>query len=273
MRWKSGMIAMAAAVCLSAPALRPQNAAVQTKKGTATTTAANDTFLLIDGVRQSYDGWHHAAREELQAYMKIHPYDLLAPDRLLYDYIFATHGPKMGKKEYEDVLHIADNAIKVFEARGCSGTDLSIAGKSVDCAYVGAALYASREALLVKNNGIFHALGAIRRDDRRALHWARRSNFQQARLLIGINEYEKSKVLFNRRAEALDEIVAATNDKTSLFAADPWFFIYYEEIHHGASWDWFDARYPHQEIKKWLERKYPHNGIFHNPDGAYFEAH
>ncbi len=229
----------------------------------------DDTHVFLEGVALSYNGDHAAAREKFQEYDRNHPDDLLGPLRMFYDRFFDVHSSKMDEKQYRDLLRDVNRTISIFETKGCTGTDLrEIAGDTLDCEYVGAALYSFREVLFLKNHWILNLKAELADDKNFSIH-AGRSASLQAAFLMGVHEYEKSEHFFGRgREEAIRKISAALGDK-SPFKDDIWFFVLRTESQNKEGMDDIAKRYPSGEISARLKAKYPDNRIFRDSTDSF----
>ncbi|HUC31244.1 MAG TPA: hypothetical protein VMR99_00970 [Candidatus Paceibacterota bacterium] len=221
----------------------------------------------------SYDGKHDDTRTEFAKYKQSHPDDLLSTVRLSYDYLFDTRS-KMSRAEYHDLLHKVNDAIALFELKKCAGTDLAgIAGNTLDCDYLGAALYSFRMALQMKNEkfywGIMH-LTALQADDDHFFLYARRSDnagILQSRFLLGVHEYELSQSGIGShtrdphdRADAL-ALIRASLLGTSPFADDQWFFVLDFENKNPNDVPACFKDYPRDAVIARLHSEYPDNGM------------
>ena len=264
------------AVCLSAPVFGSQSVAEH----------LSDTQLFRTAVVLSYDGNHNAAREKFDEYRKSHPDDLLVPIRVFYDHLFDVHASKMDKDEYQRLLHEADVAIALFESKKCAGTDLAgIAGDTLDCDYVGAALYSFRAVLRVKNESAIWKLKnskVLRADDNSFFFYARRSRSLQAQFLLGVHEYEISQSILGfitgdprDRDEALKTIGRSLASR-SPFADDVWFYVLRLELKNQDGAQFFIKDHPPAAIIAMLQPKYPHNRMFGDGLSSFsdsFESH
>lgn len=262
----NAMVALLLTACVSAPALD------------------QSTKTFPEGVRLSYDGDHQEARREFLAYKKAHPDDLLSALRLDYDYLFDVN---TSEGEYGSLLRDADAAIGIFEAEKragtpCSGTDLKgIAGDTLDCDYVGAALYSFRVAIRIKKDGKFADWKEDGEDDRQFFAYAvpsARAGCVQAEFLLAVHEYEassarvlgapllvpwilKKKGIPVDRDDALRNLVASLRDK-SPFADDVRFYILRIELEHKEGDQELEKKASPAALIAILQPKYPHNRMF-----------
>ena len=123
-------------------------------------------LLLMKGIALSYDGHHDEAQKEFGEYRRAHPDDLLVYLRIAYDRFFGKAHGAVSHDEYLLLLNFTNEAIEKYEKIGCAGTDLkSIAGTTLDCPYIGAALYSLRMTIVGKSDS-WRKVG----NDRNKLH-------------------------------------------------------------------------------------------------------
>ena len=227
---------------------------------------SGDVYAFLNAVALSYNNYHPQAREEFQKYKQAHPNDLLSRLRMLYDRTSDVHFKDMDQTNYKDLLVDVDDAIGIFEAKACAGIDLAgIAENTLDCDYVGAALYSFRVALLVGNEGYvwkFKHRKVLRADDDKFFYHAKRSKSLQAQFLLGVHENELSKSALggvtkdpNDRHEGL-EIIRRSMKDGSPFADDIWFYVLRQEIDDPAVAKSFPEASPIAIITR-LQAKYP----------------
>lgn len=265
-------------------AARGQHPSERTHTGTAT---QNDTALFRSAVMDSYDGQHETARRDFAEYEALHPDDLLARLRNLYDHQFDTR-PDVPSNAYGAVMKEADDAIKIYEHVGCAGTDIrGLTGGTVDCAYIGAALYSFREVWRFEHAHFYRlpfVFGKIKDDDRKFFACTRVSHAVQTQFLLGVHEYEMSRVAavpftasklkgahipFDRD-DALRKMTSALVD-TGPFADDVWFYLYHlERNHEKEAWakELVEA-HPLQSMRQRLEAKYPDNRVLWDGSDLY----
>ena len=227
---------------------------------------SGDVYAFLNAVALSYNNYHPQAREEFQKYKQHHPDDLLSRLRMLYDRTSEVHFKDMDQTRYKDLLLEVDEAIDLFEINACVGTDLAgIAENTIDCDYIGAALYSFRVALLAGNESwrwkVVHRK-VLRADDDKFFYHAKRSKSLQAQFLLGVHENELSKSVLggvtndpNDRHEALKLIRNSMKDG-SPFADDIWFYVLRQEIDDPAVARSFPEVPPAVIIAR-LQAKYP----------------
>lgn len=262
-------------MCLSALAVGQQPG----KKAAAKFTPDEQEFR--DANTLSRNGKHEEARKEFTDYQGKHPDDLLVPVRVAYDYLFDVGFPLKDKSEFGSLVDDMDKAIQKFEllkSQGCPGTYL--AEGTLDCDYIGAALYSTRVVLRIKRDG-----GALKSkdlnaaDDNQFFFYAHRSKSVQAQFLLGVHEYQASMATwlgvpaawalkkFRKtpvdRDEGLRLIVASLKDQ-SPFVDDVWLFILDVEIENKSGADMLAKEYSSAAIIARLQPKYPNNRIFGN---------
>lgn len=270
-RWQSA-VWCALAVCLSASALGNKGASRRHEP------AGDDIRLFHRALRDSYDGKHAVAREEFREYQERHPDDMLVPVRVLYDHLFDVHDADMDRGEYRALLAMMNAAISRYARVGCAGTDLQgIGNGTLDCNYVGAALYSSREALYLAFHGTLWRLmhkDLIGADDRRFFFYVHQAHpSAQTMFLEGLHEYEasnsgwslvlKMKNIPASTDDALRIVLAAFEDK-SPFADDIWFFALRTELERKPGAERIERIHPPAEIIARLQQKYPDNRIFND---------
>ena len=109
---------------------------------------SGDNLLFMEAVTLSYNNRYVEAEAKFREYQKLHPDDILASLRLLYNRFFETgRGERLSSSEYRAFLGELDQTIRKYEAKDCHAIDFSASGRSLDCAYVGAALYSLRMTL------------------------------------------------------------------------------------------------------------------------------
>ncbi len=216
------------------------------------------------------------AREEFREYRERHPDDMLVPVRVLYDHLFDVRDMGMSRGEYDALIVMLNGAISRFTRIGCAGTDLRGIGRNMlDCNYVGAALYSSREALHLAFHGTLWRLmhkDVIGADDRRFFFYIRQPHpSAQTMFLAGLHEYEasnsgwslmlKMKNIPTDMDDALRIVSGAFGDK-SPFADDVWFFALRTELERKPGGDRIERIHPPAEIIARLQPRYPDNRIF-----------
>lgn len=231
-----------------------------------------DVTVFLQAVTLSYDGQHDAARAKFGEYRERHPEDLLVPIRVFYDHLFDVRLSKMDKGEYQDLLHQVNDAITLFEAKGCAGTDLTgIAGDTLDCDYIGAALYSFRAVLRIKNESAlwkFQNRNLLRADDDEFFLYAKRSKSLQSQFLLGVHEYELSQSLigsFIRDPHDRDHglrTIEGSLASMSPFADDGWFYVLRIELKNQDGAALLIKDHPPAAIIARLQPKYPHNRMF-----------
>lgn len=235
-------------------------------------TPEDGTLVFMEGIALSYASHHAAAEEKFEAYRKTHPDDLLAYLRTCYDRFFGARGEKFSRDEYPALLGIVTEAIAKYEAKGCAGTDIrSIAGDTLDCAYVGAALYSFRMTLAGKYDSWFK----VGKDRDKFLSCANQSRSLQAQFLLGLYEYEPSVQSWPIRtalrhfgrvptdhAHAVATVLQSLDGNAGPFVDDIWFFVFDAECRYdGAD---FMKKYPLTQVFGYLRAKYPDNSKIKN---------
>lgn len=230
-------------------------------------TVKDGTLVFMEGIALSYASHHAAAQENFEAYRKSHPDDLLVYLRICYDRFFGARGEKLSRDEYSALLGTVTEAIGKYEAKGCAGTDIrSVAGDTLDCAYVGAALYSFRMTLAGKYDSWFK----VGRDRDKFVLYANQSRSLQAQFLLGLYEYEPSvqswpvRAVLRRfsnvptdHARAVAQILRSLDGNAGPFVDDIWFFVFDAECRYdGAD---FMKRYPLTQVFRYLRAKYPEN--------------
>jgi hypothetical protein len=268
MRWKATMFLFWFAVCLSAPADGFQWGASEDTSGAQ---------IFFQAVALSYDGNHQVARKKFAEYQLNHPDDLLAPIRVSYDHLFDVNLSKMTKGDYDDLIKAMDSAIAIFESKRCAGTDLrQLAGDTLDCDYVGAALYSARVVWRIKRDGAFHNRSENGADDKQFFVHAERSKSPQAKFLLGIHEYEASNAKWHGigaswalklHGTPVDQDEAIRNIEASFanespFADDVWFYVLRLELQHKPGAETLAKNHSPASIIARLQPKHPHNRIF-----------
>jgi len=153
----------------------------------------SDAQLLLDGINLSYNNRHQEAQEKFALYKQAHPDDLLVAVRILYDRFSSAGKNDKGKfsaaTEYQELLLIVNKAIATYETKQCSNTNIEeIADHTIDCPYIGAALYSFRMGLVGANDSWFKVIG-----DRDAfVTQAGKSKVSQTLFLLGLYEYQVS---------------------------------------------------------------------------------
>jgi len=261
MRWRIAAAFFLIWWCLSLTAFGIEDTAQDKQK--------DDAQVFLEALALSYNGDHVAARQKFQEYGRNHPDDLLGPLRIFYDRFFDVHSSKMDEKQYRELLRDVNRAISIFETKACTGTDLrEIAGNTLDCEYVGAALYSFREVLFLKNHWILNLKAEVA-DDRNFFLHASRSASLQAVFLVGVHEYEKSEHFFGKgREQAIQKISASLNDK-SPFRDDIWFFVLRMEAQKKDGMDGIARRYSAGGISARLKASYPNNRFFRDSTDSF----
>ena len=150
-----------------------------------------DTLLFMEGLNLSYNNRYADARAKLAEYERLHPDDVLASLRILYNRFFETgHGERLSSDGYREFLAELDAAIRKYETKDCHAIDFSASGRSLDCAYVGAALYSLRMTL----RGLREGWLRVGDDRKKFLTYAAWSRAPQIFHLLGVYEYEPSRL-------------------------------------------------------------------------------
>jgi hypothetical protein len=266
------------AVCVSAPAFGSQGASAQ----------SGDVSVFLEGVRLSYNGQHEEAQAKFGEYERNHHDDLLVPLRSGMNQLFDVRSSKMSKDEYHELLGDISNAIILLETKKCVDTDLQgIAGGTLDCDYVGAALYSFRAALRMKNERWYWVINnrkMLRADDDQFFYYAKRSKSRQALFLIGVHEYELCQsVLGSVTGDPHDckEALATINrslDDESPFADDIWFYVLRLEFRDLKSQKddgggYFEKDHPWAAIVARLYPKYPRNRLLQESPDSYTDSY
>ena len=269
-QWKLAVGWCALVVCLSASASENDGATRRHEP------AGDDVRLFYQALRDSYDGRHAAAREEFREYQERHPDDMFVPVRILYDHLFDIHDAGLEGGEYAALLAMMNGAISRFARVGCAGTDLQGIGNGMlDCNYVGAALYSSREALYLAFHGTFWRMmhkDIIGADDRQFFFYVHQEHPSvQTMFLEGLHEYEAGNSAWSLVLKmeniptSMDDalrIVSGTFGDESPFADDVWFFALRTELERKAGAERIERIHPPAEIIARLQPKYPDNRIF-----------
>lgn len=270
------------AVCLSVPGLlfaqETQEAKDPAPKAPSTPNATNDTLFFFQGNTYFYNGKHDAARDEFKEYERAHPDDLLVESRVILNQWMEMDGKAKAEQSptaetINALLERSRAAIARYHARKCADTDLSIAGGTLDCDYVGESLYAY-DALIQWD---FGSKWKAYDDYAPFSELGERSRSLQALFLLGFFEYKASRqsifarpMLFGLRLphdhqDAVELILRSMQGNTSPFVEDIRFFIFDAECgcaghgHHkkdGA----FAKDYPLNQLAAWLNNQYPKNG-------------
>ncbi len=109
---------------------------------------AGDALLFLEGLNLSYNNRYAEATAKFQEYRGLHPDDPLVTLRILCNRFFETnHGRNLSKEDYRKFIIEISTAIEAYEKKDCYAIDFATTGRSIDCDYVGAALYSLRAAL------------------------------------------------------------------------------------------------------------------------------
>jgi hypothetical protein len=230
-------------------------------------------LVFMRGIALSYSGRHAEAQKEFEEYRRAHPDDLLVYLRIGYDRFLGRRSEDISRDEYRRLVDFMNEAIGKYEKIGCSGTDLkSLAGSTLDCPYIGAALYSLRMTLVGKSD----SWRKVGKDRDRFLQCAKQSRSHQALFLLGVYEYEPSRQVWPIRfalqrfahvptdhAHAVATIFRSLEGEPSPFADDIWFFVFDAECAcdgmSGKADNAFVEKYPLKQVFEYLHARYPGN--------------
>lgn len=226
---------------------------------------------FMRGIFLSYAGQHAEAQKEFEAYREKHPDDLLVYLRMGYDRFLGKPSAQISPEEYRSLIALVSEAIAKYEKIGCSGTDIqSVAGTTLDCPYVGAALYSLRLTLVGKSD----SWRKVGKDRDKFLLNAKQSRSRQALFLLGLYEYEPSRqwpplrfMLRNfakvptNHDRAVATILRSLEGEPDPFRDDIWLFIFDVECacdgRGGPPDEAFLKKYPLKDLVNYLRAKYP----------------
>lgn len=156
-----------------------------------------DTFIFQGGLALSWNNDHDGAVREFKRYQANHPDDPLPDLRIMYTQFFKTgHGKNLSREAYAAFLADLRAAVRKYETKDCHTIDFNGIARSLDCAYVGAALWSLQMVLRGENEG-WRKVGE---EHKRFLAYIDQSKSPQKNLLYGVYAYKTSTIPWGYKA-------------------------------------------------------------------------
>ena len=156
-----------------------------------------------------YNNHYEESTEKLREYQTKHPDDYLAALCIFYNRFFESgHGKALKSVQYHQLLAELTTTIAAYEKKDCHGINFATFGRSLDCEYVGAALWSLKLVLRGEVEGWIH----VGEERRKFADYAERSVSPQTLFLLGVYEYKISQQGWPKRLAART-IVGAPTDR------------------------------------------------------------